>query len=188
MIKPIAKAKFPSSFGKFTLYAFKEENKEHLALVCGKLKEPVLVRVHSKCLTGDNLHSLRCDCNAQLEYSLKQIGKKGGILIYLDQEGRGIGLLNKIKAYSLQDQGFDTVEANHQLGFQTDERTYRIVKEILDFFQISLILLLTNNPEKINQIKQNGIKIAKRMPIIIPKTKYNKKYLETKKKKMGHLI
>ncbi len=184
----VAKALLPTRFGRFKVYAFKDnKEKEHLALVKGSYKQPVLVRIHSKCLTGDTFFSLRCDCRAQLEASLHMISKKGGVLIYLDQEGRGIGLANKIKAYALQENGKDTVEANIALGFAPDLRDYNIAAEILKFLKIKRIKLITNNPLKIDSLNGHGIKITERIPLKIKANRFNKKYLETKKKRMGHL-
>ncbi len=147
--------------------------------------EPI-VRVHSECLTGDALGSLKCDCGEQLEYALKEVNKNGGMVIYLRQEGRDIGLFNKVNAYALQDEGLDTVEANHQLGFEADMRNFDIVSDILSHFGIKKIKLLTNNPKKISEIK--GVEIVKRLPIQIKSNPYNEGYLNTKKQKMGHLL
>ncbi len=194
MIEFIAKAKLPTCFGKFEIYAFKSnDGKEHVALVNGNLdglaggEKSVPVRIHSKCLTGDTFCSLRCDCRAQLEASLRMISEQGGILIYLDQEGRGIGLSNKIRAYALQENGADTVEANEQLGFAADMRTYMIAGEILKYFKVSRIRLITNNPNKLKGLNGDGITVIERIPLNTKPTEFNKKYLETKKNKMGHL-
>jgi len=149
--------------------------------------EEVNVRIHSKCLTGDTFCSLRCDCRAQLEASLELIGKEGGILIYLDQEGRGIGLSNKIKAYALQEHGRDTVDANIELGFDADLRDYGVARSILNFLRIKKIKLITNNPNKMKELEGDGIEIIERIPLNTEPNKFNKHYLETKKKKMGHL-
>jgi len=183
-------AKLPSKYGNFTLTAFKEREKEHLAIY----KKPLLtddnnalnVRIHSECLTGDALGSLKCDCGDQLQYALNFIEKNGGMVIYLRQEGRNIGLLNKINAYALQDRGFNTIEANHQLGFAADERSYEIVTTILHHFNIHKINLMTNNPNKIESLE--GIKIVKRLPIIIESNLHNEEYLQVKKEQMGHLL
>ncbi len=145
-----------------------------------------VVRVHSECLTGDALGSKKCDCGEQLRFAQEFIAKNGGLLIYLRQEGRNIGLLNKVNAYALQDKGYDTIEANHQLGFAADERTYEIVEFILDFYGIDKIRLLTNNPKKIESLK--NIQIVERIPILIPSNPHNEEYLRTKKEKMGHLL
>ena len=185
----VAKANLPTRFGVFDVHAFRDENRqEHIALVSGGLSiEPVTVRIHSKCTTGDTFCSLRCDCRAQFEASMKMIATKGGVLIYLDQEGRGIGLSNKIKAYALQEQGKDTVEANVELGFAPDSRNYSTATEILKFFKIKKIKLITNNPGKLKGIDDDGIKVVERIPLSIKPNKFNRKYLKTKKEKMGHL-
>ena len=179
-------ASLPSRFGDFKVKAFKEGQKEHLVIYKEPLEEVPIVRVHSECLTGDAIGSLKCDCRDQLEYALNLAEKTNGMVIYLRQEGRNIGLLNKINAYALQDTGLNTVEANHQLGFRADERTYEIVTYILHHFGIKKIQLLTNNPDKINSI--SDIEIIKRVPIIMKSNKYNKDYLATKKDEMGHLF
>lgn len=184
----IARAKLPTRFGEFEVYAFRDGEREHLAIVSGEVKDEIAVRVHSKCLTGDTLASQRCDCRGQLETALTYIAKNGGMVIYLDQEGRGIGLVNKIKAYALQDQGLDTVEANIELGYDGDLRDYNAAKGILGYFKIKKIKLMTNNPEKIEGMSDNGIEITERIPVITKPTESNKRYLETKKKKMKHLL
>ncbi len=185
-IKISKKANLPTKFGDFKIIAFKEGEKEHLAIFKEPFSESALVRVHSECLTGDALGSLKCDCGEQLQHSLEMISKEGGLVIYLRQEGRNIGLLNKVNAYALQDEGLDTVEANHQLGFLDDERSYEMVEFILEYFGINKIRLLTNNPRKIKSIK--GIEIEKRIPLVIEPNRYNKNYIKTKKEKMGHLF
>lgn len=179
-------ANLPSKFGKFKIKAFKEKEKEHLAIYKEPLNEPLVVRIHSECLTGDALGSLKCDCRDQLEYALEYIEAHKGMVIYLRQEGRNIGLLNKVNAYALQDKGLDTIEANHQLGFEADERSYEIVTEILNEFGIKKIKLLTNNPKKITSLE--GIEIVERIPIIIDSNVHNENYLKVKKEKMGHLL
>lgn len=179
-------ANLPSKFGNFKVKAFKQGHKEHLVIYTQNLQEIPIVRVHSECLTGDALGSLKCDCGEQLEYALNLATQTDGMVIYLRQEGRNIGLLNKINAYALQDKGFNTVEANHQLGFGADERTYEMVTFILEHFGIQKIKLLTNNPDKIKSIK--NIEVVERIPIIIQSNKYNKGYLDTKKEQMGHLL
>lgn len=188
----IAEAFFPTRFGKFTVHAFRDENgKEHLALTrCRHEKhEEVPVRIHSRCLTGDTLTSLRCDCRQQLEASMKYMEKNEcGMLIYLDQEGRGIGLANKIRAYALQDKGRDTVEANEELGFCDDARDFGIAAEILQYFGISKVKLLTNNPRKIKDLEEHGVRVVERIPLIAEPTEYNGSYLKTKKEKMGHQL
>lgn len=179
-------ANLPSRFGTFKIQTFQEGIKEHLVIFTEPLNEIPTVRVHSECLTGDALGSLKCDCRDQLEYALKTIAQDGGMVIYLRQEGRNIGLLNKVNAYALQDEGLDTIQANHQLGFQTDERSYEIVEFILEHFGIKKIRLLTNNPKKIESLK--GVDIVERCPIIMDTNEYNKNYLKTKKEQMGHLL
>ncbi|EDZ61755.1 GTP cyclohydrolase II [Sulfurimonas gotlandica GD1] len=179
-------ANLPSKFGDFKVKAFKEGQKEHLVIYSDNLAEVPTVRVHSECLTGDAIGSLKCDCRDQLEYALKLASSSDGMVIYLRQEGRNIGLLNKINAYALQDKGLNTIEANHQLGFRTDERTYEIVTYILHHFGVKKIKLLTNNPDKINSI--SDIEIVERVPIIMDSNKYNIDYLNVKKDEMGHLL
>ena len=179
-------ANLPSRFGTFKIKSFKEANKEHLAIYTENLSDTPIVRVHSECLTGDAIGSLKCDCRDQLEYALKLINKEGGMVIYLRQEGRNIGLLNKVNAYALQDKGFNTIEANHQLGFSADERTYEIVTKILHHFDIHKIRLLTNNPEKIKSI--SDVEVVERVPIVMEANAHNKGYLDTKKDEMGHLL
>ena len=179
----------PTQYGTFNIQAFKDaEGKEHLALFTENLKEidAPIVRVHSECLTGDALASAKCDCGEQLTYAQKLIAKEGGMIIYHRQEGRNIGLLNKVNAYALQDTGFDTVAANHQLGFKADERTYEIVEFILNHFDIKKLKLLTNNPAKMESLP--NIDIVERMPIQMVPNPYNEKYLKTKKEQLGHLL
>jgi len=179
-------ANLPSRFGHFNVKAFKEGEKEHLVIYAKELESEPVVRVHSECLTGDALGSLKCDCRDQLEYALELINKEGGMVIYLRQEGRNIGLLNKINAYALQDKGLNTIEANHQLGFAADERTYEVVTFILDYFKIKKIKLLTNNPDKVKAL--NGVEILKRIPIIMQSNEFNEAYLDVKRDEMGHLF
>jgi len=180
-------ATLPTKYGTFKIQAFKDElGKEHLALFTDELSDAPIVRVHSECLTGDALGSVKCDCGEQLHFALELIAKEGGMLIYHRQEGRNIGLLNKVNAYALQDKGYNTVEANHQLGFSADERTYEIVEFILKHFNIKKLKLLTNNPKKIESLKE--IEIIERLPIQITPNPYNKKYLQTKKDELGHLL
>lgn len=179
-------AKLPTRFGDFKIQTFAEGIKEHLVIFKEPLEKAPLVRVHSECLTGDAIGSMKCDCRDQLEYALKAISDEGGMVIYLRQEGRNIGLLNKTNAYALQDKGLDTVAANHQLGFRTDERSYEVVEFILEHFGIKAIKLLTNNPKKIESLE--GIDIIERRPIIIKPNQYNKGYLKTKKEQMGHML
>ncbi len=179
-------ANLPSRFGDFKVKAFKEGSKEHLVIYKENLDETPIVRVHSECLTGDAIGSLKCDCRDQLEYALRLAEDSNGMVIYLRQEGRNIGLLNKINAYALQDSGLNTIEANHQLGFGADERTYEVVTFILHHFNIHKIKLLTNNPDKVKSI--SDIEVVERMPIIMETNKYNEDYLNVKKDDMGHLL
>ncbi len=179
-------ATLPTRHGTFRIQAFREGDKEHLAMFTEPLPEVPLVRVHSECLTGDALGSVKCDCGEQLQAALDQIAREGGMLIYHRQEGRNIGLLNKVNAYALQDQGLDTVAANHQLGFAADERTYEIVETILEHFGITRMRLLTNNPRKIESLQK--VEIVERVPLVITPNPYNEKYLQTKKEQMGHLL
>ena len=179
-------ANLPSRFGTFKVQTFKEGEKEHLAIYKEPLSEVVNLRIHSECLTGDAIGSLKCDCRDQLEASLKYIEENGGMVIYLRQEGRNIGLLNKINAYNLQDKGFDTIEANHQLGFKADERTYEVVDFILNHYGIKEVNLLTNNPLKLHGL--SSVKIVKRVPIVIKPNKFNEDYLKVKKEQMGHIL
>jgi len=179
-------ATLPTKHGTFNIQAFKEYEKEHLAIFTDNLSKVPIVRVHSECLTGDAIGSVKCDCGEQLDFALETIGKEGGVVIYHRQEGRNIGLFNKVNAYALQDTGLDTVEANHQLGFKADERTYEVVEFILHHLDIKKLKLLTNNPKKIESLRQ--IEIVERLPIIIAPNLYNEKYLNTKKEQMGHLL
>ncbi len=180
-------ATLPTKYGTFNIRAFKDEKeKEHLVIYTDLLSDAPVVRVHSECLTGDTLGSVKCDCGEQLDFALKLIAKEGGVVIYHRQEGRNIGLLNKVNAYALQDKGFDTIEANHQLGFKADERTYEIVGFILKYLEISKLRLLTNNPRKLESL--GSIEIVERLPIQIPPNKYNEAYLQVKKDKMGHIL
>lgn len=186
-------ADLPSRFGDFQLVAFhnNRDNKEHVAIIHGDVTngEDIPVRVHSECLTGDALGSLRCDCRDQLEAALVTIGQlEKGIVLYMRQEGRGIGLLNKIRAYGLQDQGYDTVEANLALGFRDDEREYSSAAHMLFSLKVKSIQLMTNNPKKVNDLTKHGVKVNKRIPHILPTNEYNRFYLETKAAKSGHLI
>jgi GTP cyclohydrolase II len=189
----IAHADLPTRYGQFTIYGFEGRGpqEEAVALVRGnvKAKRAPLVRVHSQCLTGDVLTSMRCDCRAQLELSLKKIGRApAGILLYLPQEGRGIGLMNKLRAYELQDGGMDTVEANESLGFAADARDYEFSAQILKKLGAIRIRLLSNNPEKVRQLEKSGIHVVERMPCQPRVSKISRGYLKTKKRKMGHLL
>jgi len=179
-------ATLPTKYGTFKMQAFKEGNKEHLALFTDDLTDAPIVRVHSECLTGDALGSVKCDCGEQLSYAQARIAKEGGMIIYLRQEGRNIGLLNKVNAYALQDTGYDTITANHQLGFKADERTYEMVEFILNHFGIKKLKLLTNNPRKIESLDK--IDIVERLPIQITSNPHNEAYLQVKKEQMGHLL
>ncbi|HHH18933.1 MAG TPA: GTP cyclohydrolase II [Campylobacterales bacterium] len=179
-------AKLPTRYGTFNIQAFKEGDREHLAIFTDHLNDTPIVRVHSECLTGDALASQKCDCGEQLAYAQELIAKTGGMIIYHRQEGRNIGLLGKVNAYALQDQGFDTVAANHQLGFKADERTYEVVEYILDYFNIRSIRLLTNNPKKIDSL--TNVEIVERIPIQISSNPHNENYLKVKKEQLGHLL
>lgn len=185
-------AKLPTKWGDFTIYGLEHtsDNKEHVALAMGDLSadEPLLVRVHSECLTGDAFSSLRCDCGPQLDAALEKISKQGrGMVVYLRQEGRGIGLVNKIKAYALQDQGQDTVEANLNLGFEADQRNFDVAAELLTALGVKKIRLMTNNPKKVEALKAANIQVVERVPMNYGKNPHNEHYLSTKTGKMGHL-
>ncbi|HXX16290.1 MAG TPA: GTP cyclohydrolase II [Candidatus Eremiobacteraceae bacterium] len=192
-VRQVAKAELPTRYGRFTIYGFQGRGpqEEAVALVRGNLagNTAPLVRVHSQCLTGDVLHSLRCDCRAQLELSLKKIGRAAaGILLYLPQEGRGIGLMNKLRAYELQDGGMDTVEANVSLGFAADAREYEFPANILKKLGATKIRLLSNNPDKVKQLESAGVRVVERVPCQPRISKISRGYLQTKKSKMGHLL
>lgn len=193
LVHRVAEAKLPTKFGEFTAIAYKSDvdPAEHLALIMGDIAtpEPVLVRVHSECATGDIFGSLRCDCGEQLDMALKMIAANGrGVLVYLRQEGRGIGFHNKIRAYALQDQGMDTVEANISLGFAPDLRDYGVGAQILTDLGIKELRLLTNNPKKVISVEGYGLKVVQTVPIIVPPNPHNRRYLETKQTKMGHKL
>lgn len=183
----------PTIFGSFRLSAYSADDgaKEHLALIHGEVAqaEDCPVRVHSECLTGEVFGSQRCDCREQLDAALSYISKQlRGVIVYLRQEGRGIGLINKLRAYNLQDQGMDTIEANHHLGFPTDARNYRPAAGILKLLDICSVALLTNNPDKIHGLQKEGIEVTSRIPIVASGNRHNRDYLETKRVKMGHLL
>jgi GTP cyclohydrolase II len=189
----VEKSQLPTTWGMFTIYGFQDDanGKEHVALVHGDVSgdEPVVIRLHSECLTGDALFSRRCDCGPQLHAALERIAKEGrGVLLYLRQEGRGIGLMNKIRAYALQDQGADTVEANEQLGFQADQREYSMCKPMLEHLGLTRIRLMTNNPRKVKALEDVGIDVAERIPLHVGLNPFNKRYLATKAGKLGHWV
>jgi GTP cyclohydrolase II len=187
----LVSSRLPTEHGQFVMDAFESgrEEQPHLALRNeGISKAVVNVRVHSECITGDVFGSTRCDCGEQLSTSLNYIEENGGVLIYLRQEGRGIGLVNKLKAYNLQDEGFDTIVANHQLGFATDLRSYEAAIAILKHFGIARINLMTNNPEKLDAFENSGIHVESRIPIVISPVADNERYLQTKKDGMGHML
>ena len=183
-------ANLPTKYGNFRIKAYKDGNQEHLAIISLDFEtlEAPFVRIHSGCLTGDTLGSLKCDCQNQLDLSLKFIAKNGGLVIYHRQEGRNIGLVNKVNAYALQDKGRNTIEANVELGFKEDERDYRVVGYIFENLGIKKLKLITNNPAKLKYVESLGVEIVERIPAIIKANKYNELYLSTKKEKMGHLI
>ena len=192
-VRCVATARLPTEYGEFDLRVFKNvlSGDTHVALVHGDIGngEQVLTRVHSSCLTGDLFHSSRCDCGRQLHLAMQQIVDEGrGVLLYLDQEGRGIGLVHKIRAYALQDQGMDTVEANERLGFPADGRDYRAVLQILRHLGVKTMRLLSNNPSKLRAVTGAGLSVSERLPIEIPPNASSERYLRTKKEKMGHLL
>jgi 3,4-dihydroxy 2-butanone 4-phosphate synthase / GTP cyclohydrolase II len=193
LVKKVASAKLPTAFGDFHMHVFVNQldKKEHVALVRGDISSgrDVLVRVHSSCLTGDVLHSVRCDCGAQLDAAMKLIAEEGrGILLYLNQEGRGIGLANKIRAYELQDEGFDTVEANERLGFKADQRDYGMGVQILRELGVTSMRLLSNNPRKLVGIEGYGLSVSEWLPLEMPASDSTRRYLKTKKEKLGHRL
>ncbi|MBW3584145.1 MAG: GTP cyclohydrolase II [Euryarchaeota archaeon] len=185
-------ARLPTEHGNFRIVAFTEEatGKEHLAIVAGETegRHGVLVRLHSECLTGDVLGSKRCDCGAQLDLALSRIADEGGVVLYLRQEGRGIGLANKVRAYHLQDQGMDTIQANLHLGFPADARCYTVAAEILDALGVQCVRLMTNNPDKVEKLRKKGIEVVAREPHEIPPNDENRAYLVTKRDKMSHTL
>jgi 3,4-dihydroxy 2-butanone 4-phosphate synthase/GTP cyclohydrolase II len=193
LVKRMATAKLPTDHGEFTVHVFEDQisKLEHTALVAGDIDDgrDVLVRVHSSCLTGDVFHSARCDCGAQLHTALARIAAEGrGVLLYLDQEGRGIGLANKIRAYELQDEGFDTVEANERLGFKADQRDYGVGVQILRELGIRSMRLLSNNPRKLVGIEGYGLSVSEWLPLEIPASEHTRRYLKAKKEKLGHKL
>jgi GTP cyclohydrolase II len=188
-----SEALVPTDYGEFRMMAFAQMESEkmpHLAIVSPSInvEKPVLLRIHSECMTGDVFQSKKCDCGEQLEWSLKQVAETNGLVIYLRQEGRGIGLIEKLKAYKLQQNGLDTVDANLALGHQADSRDYQDAVTILKHLNISIVNLLTNNPEKLDYLVSNGIQVENRVPIVLPTKKENLSYFATKKNRMGHLF
>jgi GTP cyclohydrolase II len=192
-VEIFATARLPTKFGRFDIVAFENnrDDKDHIAILKGEISgaRDVRTRIHSECLTGDVFGSLKCDCGPQLEHALRKIEEEGeGLILYMRQEGRGIGLANKIKAYSLQDQGLDTVEANLHLGFDDDIRTYDIAAEMLRLLEVESIELLTNNPKKVQGLREAGIDVSRRVPLKVPPNPFNIRYLKTKRDKSGHLM
>ena len=192
-VKHIDHCQLPTHWGTFELHGFLDEatQKEHVALVMGepRSEQPVLIRLHSECLTGDALFSERCDCGAQLEHAMAAVAAKGtGIVLYLRQEGRGIGLINKIRAYHLQDEGADTVDANESLGFAADQRDYHMVQSMLAHFGVTSVEVMTNNPKKVDALEAMGITVVRRHAIETGLTPHNANYLKTKSQKLGHLL
>ena len=191
-IKYIASCRLPTEWGVFTMHGFEEaDGQEHIALSMGDFSDglPVLSRIHSECLTGDALFSQKCDCGPQLKAAIQAVQKEGrGIIVYLRQEGRGIGLINKIRAYRLQDQGLDTVEANLKLGLPVDARDFSLAKHIYNHLGVHEIKLLTNNPEKVSTLQQAGISIVERIPLQVGENSENERYLHTKAEKLGHFL
>ena len=189
----VESSRLPTAWGDFEMHGFEdaESNKEHVVLTMGDVSdgEPVLARIHSECLTGDALFSMRCDCGSQLQAAMKAISEEGrGAIFYLRQEGRGIGLLNKIKAYKLQDAGADTVEANEQLGFGADMRDYSLLKPMFEHLNIKSVRLMTNNPRKVAALEEQGVEVVKRIALQTGSNPHNEKYLSTKAGKLGHMF
>lgn len=192
-VEVVAEAKLPTRHGHFRIVAFRnnKDRMDHVALIQGDVEgvENIPTRLHSECLTGDVFGSLRCDCRQQLEVALEQLGQlECGLILYMRQEGRGIGLANKIAAYALQDTGLDTVEANHHLGFDDDLREYDVAAKMFNLLGVESINLMTNNPKKINGLEANGVTVCSRTPILVPANPHNQRYLSTKKQKSGHLL
>jgi len=192
-VRQVATAKLPTEFGDFEIHAYDDvtERKTHIALVLGEIGDGkgVLARIHSSCLTGDVFHSARCDCGPQLHAAMARVASEGrGVILYLDQEGRGIGLANKIRAYALQDQGYDTVEANERLGFGADQREYGLGVDILRDLGVKSMRMLTNNPRKLAGVETHGMSVSEIVPIEIPASESTRRYLRTKKDKLGHLL
>lgn len=184
-----ARTNLPTEFGSFVVRAFRDpDGVEHLAISSGVIEETPVVRIHSECLTGEVLLSLKCDCRGQLTEALKQIAKEGGVVVYLRQEGRGIGLGNKLRAYALQEQGHDTLDANVELGFAPDERSYESAVEILRQLGVKRLRLLTNNPEKVAALRHGGLDIVERLSIVVPENPHSAGYLQTKRERFGHEI
>lgn len=191
LVEFLAEARVPTEHGSFTMKLFREPSTglEHVAMVMGDVQGSALVRVHSECMTGDVFGSLRCDCGPQLQFALSEIGKRGsGVVVYLRQEGRGIGLANKLRAYQLQDQGLDTVEANQHLGFAADLRTFDAAADILSALGVTSVKLMTNNPRKVETLRQHGVHIEERVPVRSDVQAENERYLGTKARKLGHHI
>lgn len=192
-VRYISSSKLPTQWGEFSIHGFEDRDadKEHVVLSMGDISdgEPVLARIHSECLTGDALFSMRCDCGSQLQTALQRISEEGrGMLLYLRQEGRGIGLLNKIRAYKLQDEGADTVEANERLGFGADMRDYSVCKPMLEHLQVESVRLMTNNPRKVKAMQAIGVTVDERLELQTGRNPHNSRYLETKLGKLGHLL
>lgn len=193
MIKKISEASVPTEWGRFNMAAYAEDESQvmpHIAMIAKGIdvEKTIIVRIHSECITGDLFHSQRCDCGKQLESAMNIISEDRGVLIYLRQEGRGIGIINKLKAYNLQDKGFDTIEANKELGLEVDSRNYSLAVTILKDLGIKKINLLTNNPDKIKAIEDSDIELVNRLPLEIKPIEANYKYLKTKKEELGHIL
>lgn len=190
-LRRVACSRLPTRSGVYTVVGYENAGSHHLALVLGDIGQggPPLVRIHSECLTGDVFGSLRCDCGAQLEEAMRRLEEEGrGVLLYLRQEGRGIGLCNKLRAYELQDLGLDTVEANERLGFPPDLREYSVAAEMLRDLGVGEVRLLTNNPRKEEELGERGVRVTERIPLLVPPTPENRRYLATKRRRLGHLL